>query len=76
MTATTPLLKKTTKLQDKRAARDRCIYNEYKRLSAVEGQSKTEIVKYLMAKYEICSNGTIYTIIKRVESKLQKGDQA
>ncbi len=70
MTTTTPQLKKTTDLQDERAARDLAIYNEYNALAAVKGQSKTQITKYLMEKYNIHSNGTIYAIRKKVEERL------
>ena len=70
MTTTTPQLKKTTDLQDERAARDLAIYNEYNALAAVKGQSKTQITKYLMEKYGIHSNGTIYAIRKKVEARL------
>lgn len=71
MTTATPLLKKTTDLQDERAARDLEIYNEYNALAAIEGQSKTQITKFLMEKYNLHSNGTIYTIRKRVEERLK-----
>lgn len=71
MTTTTPQLKKTTDLQDERAARDLAIYNEYNALAAVKGQSKTQITKYLMEKYNIHSNGTIYAIRKKVEERLK-----
>ena len=69
---TTPQLKKTTDLQDERAVRDLAIYNEYNALAAVKGQSKTQITKYLMEKYNIHSDGTIYTIRKRVEERIRR----
>lgn len=72
MTQATPQLKKTTDLQDERAARDLAIYNEYNALSAEEGQSKTQINKYLMEKYNLHSTGTLYVIRKRVEERLNK----
>ena len=55
MTTTTPHLKRTTDLQDARAARDLAIFNEYNALASVEGQSKTQIIKYLMEKHNIHS---------------------
>ena len=76
MTTTTPQLKKTTDLQDERAARDLAIYNEYNALAAVKGQSKTQITKYLMEKYNIHSNGTIYAIRKKVEERLKENGGA
>lgn len=74
MAKTTALcVKKTTDLQDARAARDLAIYNEYNALVAIEGQSRTQITNYLMQKYDIHSDGTIYTIRKRVEERLKSG---
>lgn len=73
---TTAQLKKTTDLQDERAARDLAIYNEYNALAAVKGQSKTQITKYLMEKYNIHSNGTIYAIRKKVEERLKENGGA
>ena len=69
---TTPLLKKATELQEARAARDRAIYDEYNALAAVPGQSKTQINKYLMEKYDLHSTGTLYTIRKRVEERIKE----
>lgn len=70
MQTATPRIKKTTDLQDRRAARDLAIFNEYNALAAVEGQSKTQINKYLMEKYDINSTGTLYAIRKRVEEQI------
>lgn len=76
MTQTTaPLLKKTTDLQDERAARDLAIFNEYNELVAVDGQSRTEVNKYLMRKYDIHSTGTLYAIRKRVEERINREKQ-
>ncbi len=72
MIPTPILLKKTTDLQDERAARDLAIFNEYNALASVKGQSKTQINKYLMEKYNIHSTGTIYEIRKRVEERLNR----
>lgn len=71
-TTATPLLKKTTDLQDERNARDLAIYNEYNTLAAIDGQSKTQINKFLMEKYNLHSNGTLYAIRKRVEERLKR----
>ncbi len=71
-TTATPLLKKTTDLQDERNARDLAIYNEYNALAAIDGQSKTQINKFLMEKYNLHSNGTLYAIRKRVEERLKR----
>lgn len=69
---TSPRLKRVTPQQEERAKRDLAIYKEYTSLVAIKGQSKTQVNQYLMAKYGIYSNATIYGIIKRVEEK-QKG---
>ncbi|MBD5352319.1 MAG: hypothetical protein HDR86_05765 [Bacteroides sp.] len=73
---TTPKLKKTTDLQDERAARDLTIYNEYNALTAIKGQSKTQITKYLMEKYKFHSSATIYAIRKRVEERIKENGGA
>lgn len=75
MTQTAPLLKKTTDLQAERAARDLAIFNEYNALVAVEGQSRTEVNKYLMRKYNLHSTGTVYAIIKRVKERINHQEQ-
>lgn len=63
------LPKKATDLQEERMARDIAICREYDKLTARPGQSRTEVIKYLMAKYNIHSTGTIYAIRKRVEER-------
>ena len=56
--------------QATRQKRNAAIRNEYARLIAREGQSKTEVVKFLMKKYNIFAMSTIYGIIK------EGGDEA
>lgn len=68
-TQATPRLKQLTPLQEEREARDAAIYDEYSALASVEGQSRTELNKYLMRKYGIHSTGTIYEIIRRQEER-------
>lgn len=58
--------------RQKREARDLALYTDYQKLMSVEGQSKTEVNKLLMEKYDIDSQGTIYTIIHRVENRLKQ----
>lgn len=66
----TPLqLRKKTALQEEREARDLAVFKEYSSLVSVEGQSKTEVNKYLMQKYNIHSTGTLYVILKRAEER-------
>lgn len=69
--ATIPQLKKTTDLQDARAARDLAIFKEWNALAEIKGQSKTQINKYLMEKYDLHSTGTLYAIRKRVEERIK-----
>lgn len=66
---TTPQLRKKTALQEEREARDLTIFNEYNDLVSIEGQSRTEVNKYLMQKYNIHSTGTLYAILKRAEKR-------
>lgn len=59
-----------TPCQEERESRDLAIYNEYKELTAIKGQSKTLVTEHLMQKYGIHSQGTIYVIRRRVEARL------
>ncbi len=56
----------------KREARDLALYKDYQKLMEVEGQSRTEVNNLLMEKYDIDSQGTIYTILHRVEDRLKQ----
>lgn len=58
-----------TKKQIQREERDKAICAEYDAMMSVEGQSKTEVTKMLMDKYDIASPSTIYLIRQRVERK-------
>lgn len=62
-----------TDLQKEREKRDMAIYSDYEEMMSVEGQSATEVAKFLMKKYGIHSLSTVYVIRKRVEDKLKKG---
>lgn len=42
----------------------------------VEGQSKTMAKEFLMKKYSIHSQGTIYVILNRVEKRLKQEKEA
>lgn len=55
-----------------REKRDMAIYREYTKLMSVKGQSKTGVNDYLMKKYGVHSQGTIYIIRRRVEERLKK----
>lgn len=55
-----------------REKRDMAIYREYTELMSIEGQSKTGVNDYLMKKYGVHSQGTIYVIRRRVEERLKK----
>lgn len=75
MTNNKTLLQKQTALQKRREARDRAIYDEYNTLAANPHQSRLELNKYLMIKYDIHSAGTLYLIRKRVEERLQEHEE-
>lgn len=61
-----------TDCQQYREKRDKAIYNDYEKLMAVPEQSRTEVVNFLMKKYNVHSRGTIYVIRKRVEEQLKQ----
>lgn len=65
----TPVFK--TECQAEREKRDLAIYDEWNKLVAVDGQSRTLVTEHLMKKYNIHSGGTIYVIRKRVEAHLK-----
>lgn len=75
MEQTTPILKKQTALQEEREARDLAIFREYNALVSIEGQSRTEVSKYLMQKYNIRSTGTFYVILKRVGERIKTQEE-
>lgn len=61
-----------TELQREREKRDFAIFSDYEKMMAAEGQSATEVCKFLMNKYRIHSASTIYTIRNRVANRLSK----
>lgn len=64
-----------TEFAEAREARDLAIYNDWCAMTAVEGQSKTRVTEYLMKKYGIHSQGTIYGIRQRVAKRLSDKKQ-
>lgn len=76
MKTPTPTLLLKTELQEERANRDAAILAEYERLTAIEGQSKTQVNRYLMDKFGIHSSGTIYVILKRARAERELTQQA
>lgn len=76
MEQTIPQLRKKTALQEEREARDLAIFREYNDLVSIDGQSRTEVNKYLMQKYNIRSTGTLYVILKRVEEQYNMQEEA
>lgn len=54
-----------------REKRDLALYEEYTRLMSVEGQGRVGVNEFLMQKFNIHSQGTIYAIIKRVKNMKQ-----
>ena len=65
-TATTsvPLLK--TPYRREKEERELKIYNEYTALMSRKGQPVLAVIEHLMAKYNIHSMSTVYSILKRV----------
>ena len=61
-----------TEHQRKKEEKEAIIYKEYVELRSNENNSKMEIVKLLMGKFEIYAPSTVYAIIKRVEKRLGK----
>ena len=60
-----------TELQKQREERDMKIYLEFEEMRSVLESSKTEVARHLMSKYGLYSVGTIYTIHKRVATRLR-----
>lgn len=52
-----------------RQKRDADIYAEWTELAADPDKSRTAIAIYLMEKYGLFSRGTLYSIIRRMESR-------
>lgn len=65
-----------TDLQRERVKRDMAIYSEYEEMMSVEGQSATEVAKFLMKKYNIHSMSTVYVIRRRAEEQLKREGRA
>lgn len=62
-----------TEAQKEREARESAVYRDYTELMAVQGQSKTMVVEFLMKKHNVHTRMTIYNIIKRVENRIKEG---
>lgn len=72
--ATLPVFK--TPFRVEKEAKELAIYNDYKELMSVQGQSATAVTEHLMEKYGIHSASTIYEIRKRVEARLKTEEEA
>lgn len=59
-----------TECVEAREARDLALYNEWCAMTSIEGQSKTRVTEFLMQKYGIHSQATIYVIRQRVAQRL------
>lgn len=59
-----------TPCAEEREARDLAIYSDWCAMTSIEGQSKTRVTEFLMQKYGIHSQGTIYVIRQRVAKRL------
>lgn len=69
-TTTLPIFK--TPYRVEKEAKELAIYNDYKELMSLHGQSATAVTDHLMQKYGIHSASTIYEIRKRVAARLEK----
>jgi hypothetical protein len=54
----------------KKEAKEMAIYNEFQKLAANPENAIKKINQYLMKKYDINAEGTIWNIRKRVEKRL------
>lgn len=63
-TTSIPLLKTTYRRE--KEERELKIFNEYTALMSREGQQVLAVIEHLMAKYNIHSVSTVYSILKRV----------
>lgn len=63
------MIERLTDLQRRKAARARAIRAEWSALTADPQQSKTNVIQYLMKKYGIAAQSTVYGIIKGKEKK-------
>lgn len=72
--ATLPVFK--TPFRVEKEAKELAVYNDYKELMTVQGQSATAVTEHLMAKYGIHSASTIYEIRKRVEARIKAEEAA
>ena len=65
-----PGLETKTDLQRAKEERELAIYEDREKMLAIEGQSRTNVIAYLMQRYGIHSAGTIYCICARVQKRL------
>lgn len=72
--STLPVLK--TPFRVEKEAKELAIYNDYKELMSVQGQSATAVTEHLMEKYGIHSASTIYEIRKRAEARIKAEEAA
>ena len=61
-----------TEFQEKKEKQDLAIYNEFNSLASEKGSKKTAITKFLMKKYDIHSENTIYKIRRDVGKLLNE----
>lgn len=61
-----------TEFQEKKEQKDLAIYNEFNLLASKKENKKTAITKFLMEKYDIHSENTIYKIRRDVGKSLNK----
>lgn len=59
-----------SKYSREKKARDLALYNEFQKLTADPEASRTEVTRYLMEKYGLSSESSVWIIRKRVEQRL------
>lgn len=61
-----------TAFQKEKEARDRAIYDDFIKMSAIKGASRTAVVAHLMEKYNVHSTTGIYAPVRRVKKELEE----
>lgn len=56
-----------------RRQREAAVYHEYMAMTADKSNSKVEVVKFLMRKYNVYGISTIYAWIHRAEKRIKEG---
>jgi len=63
-----------TKWRLRKEAQDLEIYKEYQELMSVEGAMAMAVMRYLIEKYDLGAESTVWSIRKRVEKRIKSGE--